>query len=111
MIFRKPESIKARLDIMEKKIGKEKMCIDHGVVNYAYSRYEYEEPCCKNNWVSKIYIYVYDFDRNKTEILDMILTEKNLRKPTKDDWYVELMHCSWDKRYPSLLEIREYTVG
>lgn len=109
MIYRKPESIKTRLDLMEKKIGKANIIIDHGVASYSYSRYEYIEPSFKNNWTSSISIYVYDFDKDNTEILYMTVTENDLRKPNKDDWYVELVHCSWDKEYPSVLYMREYT--
>ena len=105
--YRTPESVMKRINAMKKK---GEVILDHGVGSYEFDHYEYEPPGYKNGWRSKLDIFYKDFDKAKTVRLYMSLTEDNLRKPKKDDWYIELVSCRWDKKYPTLLEIREYTV-
>lgn len=105
--YRTPESIKKRIDTMLKK---GEVILDHGVLACEFDHYEYEEASWENNYTSKLHLFYKDFDTNKTVRYYMTVTENNLRKPTKNDWYVELIHCSWDKRWPTLLEMREYLV-
>lgn len=106
--YRSPETVKKKIDQMLKKSGK--VILDHGVGNYEFTRYEYDEPGIDNGFQSVLWVFYRDFDDGK-EKLFMKLTEDNLRKPTKDDYYVELIHCGWEKKYPTLLEMREYYVG
>ena len=105
--YRTPESVKKRIDTMLKK---GEVVLDHGVASYEFDHYEYEEPSYDNHYIAKLHIFYKDFDVNKTVKHYMTVTENNLRKPNKDDWYVELVHCSWDKRWPTLLEMREYLI-
>ena len=108
--YRTPESVMKRLDAMQKKLKEnEHISIDHGVAVYKFDHYEYEEPTFKNNFESCLIIYVEDFWTHKI-IEYMRLNESNLRKPNKDDWFVELVHCSWEKAFPTILNMREYTV-
>jgi len=108
--FRTPESIKAKLDVMEKQIGADNICLDHGVGAYQYSHYVYTNANYSNKWTSQITIYFVDFDLNKTVRPFITVTANDLRKPNKNDWYVDLVSCYWEKEFPSLLCIKEYTV-
>lgn len=108
--YRKPESVKKRLDIMKKNLKEnENISIDHGVAVFKFDHYEYKEPSFENNFESSLIIYVEDIWSDKI-IEYMILKERNLRKPTENDWFVELVHCSWEKEFPTILNIREYEV-
>ena len=104
--IRSCKSLKRRLDIMIKKFPKE-ICIDHGIVCYGFHHYVHEEPCFENDYTEKISIYVEDFDRDNTVMEYMSVTDEDLRHPKKSD-YGEFVCCSWDKKYPSVLYMREY---
>lgn len=108
--FRSPESLKRKIDSLVKQYGSERLTLDHGIGNYQYSHYTYEDASWKNKYKSSITIWYIDFDKNKTVKPYMTLTEDNMRKPNKNDWFVELVSCIWEKEYPTLLEIREYEV-
>ena len=105
--YRTPDSVKKKIDAMLKK---GEVILDHGVGAYEFDHYEYDPPGFENRWQSRLDLFYKDFDKAKTVRLYMSLTENNLRKPNKDDWYVELVTCKWDKEFPTLLEVREYTV-
>ena len=105
--FRTPESVKAKIDNMLKK---GEVVLDHGICAYEFDHYEYEEASWKNGYTSSLSIYYKDFDVNKTVRLYLVLTEKNLRKATKTDYFVELVDCYWEKEFPTLLNMREYYV-
>lgn len=108
--YRTPESVKKRIDAMQKKLkADEQISIDHGVAVFKFDHYEYEKPSFKNNFESSLTIYVEDIWSDKI-IEYMVLKESNLRKPTENDWFVELVHCSWEKEYPTILNLREYEV-
>ena len=47
-------------------------------------------------------------DKDYPEILYMNIKEHQLEKPSDKNWGLELVYCSWDKRFPKLLYIREY---
>lgn len=108
--FRKPETLKRKIDSLAKKYGRENIILDHGVGSYRFSRYEYEEASLKNNYSSTLKLFYEDFNDAKTERLYMSLTAEDMRKPTKDDYGREFVFCIWEKEYPRILEIREYTI-
>ena len=105
--LRSPESIKKRLDLMQKS---GKVILDHGVGAYKFDHYDYEEPSFENGYESKLVIYYEDFDMDKTVREYMTVSEGNLRKPTDQDCMTWLVDCYWDKAYPTLLYMREYQV-
>lgn len=105
MRLRTPESVKKKLDSLQNKYH---VTIDHGVANYEFSHYEYNEPSFDNHFTSSLDIYVKDFDKDNSIIFYMSITEDKLRDAKKDDWYTDLIWCSWDKRFPSILYIRDY---
>lgn len=104
--IRTPESVRKRIDLMLKN---GEVILDHGCGSYKFNHYEYEEPRFENNYESKLVIYYKDFDGIIKEY--MTVTENNLRKPTKNDglldWFVD---CYWEKKYPTLLYMREYQI-
>ena len=103
--LRTPESIKKKIDSM---LRKGEVVLDHGVGAYDFDHYEYEEANYEHD--SSLKIFYKDFDKEKTTRLYMVVTENNLRKPTKDDWYAEFVDCYWEKEFPTLLYMREYTI-
>ena len=103
--YRTPESIKKRIDAMLKKGT---VILDHGVSSYLFNHYDYVYPCYQNKFTSQLHIYYRELNGDVKHY--MTVSENNLRKPNKNDWYVELVTCSWDKRWPTLLEMREYLV-
>lgn len=107
--IRSCKSLKRRLDIMIKKFPK-KISIDHGVACFGFDHYVYEEPCFENDYTERITIYVEDFDRDNTIIQYMSVTDDDLRRPRKSE-YGDFVSCSWDKRYPTILFMREYEKG
>lgn len=102
--LRTPESIKKKIDSM---LRKGEVVLDHGVGAYDFDHYEYEEGNYKHE--SSLKIFYKDFNK-KTPRLYMIVTENDLRKPKKNDWYTEFVDCYWEKEYPTLLFMREYTI-
>lgn len=104
--IRKCTSLKRKLDAMIKKFP-EGFIMDHGVCGYLFHHYVYKEGDFENNYTERITIYVEDFDSKKSIIEYMSVTDDDLRRPKKDDWG-EFVSCSWDKRFPSILEMREY---
>lgn len=107
--FRTPESVRRQIDLMVKRYGKDKICLDSGIGAYQFSRYKYEEPSYSNNYTSCIILYYIDFDANRTERTFTILSANDLRKPTKYDCGY-FTSCLWEEEYPTLLEVREYRV-
>lgn len=110
MHFRKPESLKSKLDTLVKKYGTNKITIEHGCACYEFHHYDYEEPSWKNNWESTITIYVVDFWNGKVVEFGTY-TEKDLAKPTYDelDWgCYDKIFTFWEKQFPTIIEIREY---
>lgn len=107
--IRSCKSLKRRLDIMIKKYSKE-ISIDHGIACYGFDHYVYEEASFENDYTEKISIYVEDFDRDNTIIEYMNVTDDDLRRPKKSE-YGEFVSCSWDKRFPNILFMREYEKG
>lgn len=106
--YRTAKSIKRRLDVMIKRYGENKITIDHGVANYEFDHYEFTKGSFKNNYVDTIEIFVRDFDRDNSVISYMVASEESLRKPNKKDWFTNLIHCSWDSKYPTILYMRDY---
>lgn len=106
--YRTVQSLKKKLDEMELKYGK-KFTIDHGIANYAYDHYQYNSPCSDNAWTESITLYVVDFWNGKV-IEYMTLTDRDLRKPTRKEleWCYMGINASWEKEFPTILEIREY---
>lgn len=105
--LRTPESIKKKIDSM---LRKGEVVLDHGVGAYEFDHYEYEEGNYDNSYTSSLKIFYKDFNKEKTPRLYMIVTENDLRKPKKDDWYTEFVDCYWEKEFPTLLYMREYTI-
>jgi len=104
MRLRTPESLKARLDIMTRK---GKVSIDHGTSAYEFHHYTYTPACIKNGFQAELDIYVRDFDGRV--VYYATATENNMRDPKSDaDYYREFLWCEWDKRWPTILEIRDY---
>lgn len=104
--YRTPESIKKRLDLMLKN---GEVILDHGCGSYTFDHYDYYEPSATNHFESMLIIYYRDYD-TKTTSEYMRVTERDLRKPTENDvmdWFVD---CYWEKKYPTLLYMREYQV-
>ena len=102
--YRTPESVKKRIDYM---LRKGEVILDHGIGSYEFDHYDYDEASWENDYKSALYIWYRDFDANKTVKLYMKLTEDNLRKPEKYEWR-EFVDCYWEKKYPTLLYMREY---
>lgn len=107
MHFRKPESLKSKLDILVNKYGANKITIEHGCGCYEFHHYDYEEPSWKNSWESAITIYVIDFWNNKV-IEFGTYTEKDLAKVDKNWGYWGQVYTKWDKEFPTIIEISEY---
>ena len=111
MNFRKPESLKNKLDTLIKKYGNEKITIEHGCGCYEFDHYEIEEPSWKNHWESAIIIYVKDFWNNNKVTEFGRYNETNLAKPTLDElrWGCTYKQFTkWDKEFPTIIEIRDY---
>jgi len=106
--YRTPENIKKKIDMLIR--DHKKISIDHGIACYEYDHYEYIEGSYKNNFTPQLDVYVKDFWNNGNVILYMTLTADNMRKPTKNDWFTELVSCTWEKEFPTILNIKEYTV-
>ena len=105
--LRTPESVKRKID---STLRRGKVILDHGISAYEFDSYDYEEANYENNYTSSLKIYYKDFNKEKTTRLYMVVTENNLRKPKKDDYYAELVDCYWEKEFPTLLYMREYYV-
>ena len=103
--YRTAESVKRKIDAMLKK---GEVILDHGVGAYEFAYYDYVYPCVQNGFVSQLHLFYKDFD-GKIKYY-MTVSEANLRIPVKDDYGIGLITCSWDKRWPTLLEVRDYTV-
>lgn len=106
--YRTASSVKKRLDTMMKNYKTSEIIIDHGVANYEFDHYEYTEGNYKNNYVDIIEIFVKDFDKDNTIVSYMTLSEKNLRKQKADDWFADLVWCSWNSDYPTILYMKDY---
>lgn len=104
--YRKPESVMKRIDILLRRNGE--VLLDHGIGGYWFDHYEYEEANWENKYKSQLRVFYRDYD--KTVKLYMVLTEDNLRKPTKDDLFVYLVDCSWEKEFPRLLNMKQYHI-
>lgn len=110
MRIRTVKGLKRKLLAMEKKYKKEEISVDHGVVNYGYDHFEYEEPNFQNHFTESITIYVQDFDKNKSIIPYMTVTDRHLRKPNGEkDYYREFVCCIVEKEFPKIIYMREYT--
>lgn len=110
MRIRTVKGLKRKLLSLEKQYKKEEISIDHGVAVFGYDHFEYIEPTFENHFTESIIIYVKDFDFNNRIIEYMTLTDENLRKPNGDkDYYKEFVTCIWEKEFPTILYIREYT--
>lgn len=108
MHFRKPESLKSKLDTLVKKYGTNKITIEHGCGCYEFHHYDYEESSWKNNWESAITVYVIDFWNGKVIEFGRY-TERELSKPTEYDCYnYDKVYTRWDKEFPTIIEINEY---
>ncbi len=108
MHFRKPKSLKSKLDSLVKKYGAERITIEHGCGYYEFHHYDYVEPSWKNNWEESIIIYVKDFWNNNKVVEFGEYTEKNLAK-INDNWgYYGQIYTKWDKQFPTIIEIDEY---
>ena len=107
MKLRTPESVKRMLDAMTKRGP---VVLDHGICAYTFDHYDYQAPSVHNDFRSSIAIFYQDFDLDKTVKLFMILTENDLRVPTKDDVCCYLTCCEYEKKYPQMLYLKEYQV-
>lgn len=105
--YRTVESVKKRLDLMLKQ-GSE-ILLYHGSGAYRFSRYEHCKPCPESNWKESLYVYYIDGVTHK-ESEYMVITDDVLRKPTEDDFGLWFVDCHWEKEYPSLIYMREYTL-
>lgn len=107
MNYRKARTLKNKIDTLVKKYNK--ITIEHGVANYEFSHYEFTEGNYRNKFEDTIVIYVVDFWNG--EIIEyMTLTDEMLERPTEEDYewgFGDFVSAKWDKRYPTLLEIRE----
>ena len=105
MRYRTANSVKRKIDSMLKK---GEVILDHGVSAYELDHYDYVGPCVQNGFVSQLHLFYKDFDGQVKYY--MTVSEKNLRKPKKNDYAISLVTCNWDERWPKLLEVREYTI-
>ena len=112
MIFRTPQTLKNRLDILEKRIGKDNMTLECHPACYQYKGYEFIEGNCQNGYTDSITLYYEDFDINKTIRSIYEITAMDLRKPTKDDYEYgsgkDLLAITWNKEFPNIIDIVQY---
>ena len=101
--YRHCTSVARKLDSLVKKYGT--ITIDHGIANYEYDHYEFND-----RWNKSMTIYVKDFNHNGKVIEYMTFTDDMLRKPIKDDFYVELVSCYWEKEFPKIFVVYDYCV-
>lgn len=111
MVFRKPQTLKNKLDALEKRLGKDNITIETHPACYQYDHYEFHEGNWENRFVDSIVIYYQDFDINKT-IRSIEITAEDMRHPTKADYLYgsgkDLLNITWDKRWPTIIDIVEY---
>ena len=109
-VFRKPSSVKRKIDAMQKKMKKEDIVVDCGVCNYEYDHYEFRNGGYRDGKFhdDEIDIYVIDFVNNKP-ILLFTLTEENMREPKGDsDLFMDFNYVHHDSKYPTLFCITHY---
>ena len=95
-MIRTIDSLKKRLDSMIKNVGKENIIIEDGALNLSFHHYEFFPN-------EKIRIYC-------KEKLYAEVTNDTLRKPKgENDYYQQFHYCNWQKKYPSILILNEYT--
>ncbi len=110
--IRSIKQVKKRLDLIIKNYGK--VILDEGTINTPLTRYVYIEEGfdpIDHQWKpERLYIYGESFKEGKTEDLFAYVTNEKLRKPKIfDDDLEEFCTCYYEKEYPTILNVKEYT--
>lgn len=103
MYFRQVRTLKKKIDSLVSKGIRITLC--HGNGGYSYVSYGYEEGNYLNGFKESLRL----FAESEGMVFEyMLLTDDDLRRPTADDWFKELVCASWEPEFPSLLHVTEY---
>ena len=98
MRYRHISAIKRRLDAMVKSLYRREInsiTIEHGALNTRYKGYDYFPE------QGKLVVY----DQCGDEKYTTVITDELLNYPK--DYIGDTVYCSWDKKFPSILVIKE----